>query len=127
MRFTLRSLLALSRSLRQIVINRFNSVSAVGLNFLGSGRFVVMPGTPGQIVNRVKAQESVIPDQHKGDKLQAFAQSAHQNRRYGAKFLAKWHVFTAVRFFFPRSGRGRETYVVRLCRNTGHRVLSWNS
>lgn len=127
MRFSLRSLLALSLSTRQIVINRLNSVSAVGLNLLGSRRFDAMPRTPRQIVNRVKARESAIPDLHKGDMLQAFPRSPHGHSCHSSELLARWHVFVAVRFFFPRSGRGRATYVVRLCRNTERRVPFWNS
>ncbi len=57
------------RSLRQRVINRLNSISAVGLNVFGSGRFDVMPGTPARIVNRVKAQDLLVPESFKGELL----------------------------------------------------------
>ncbi len=82
MRFTLRIFLALSRSLQQRVISRFNSVSAVGLNFFGSGRLDAMPGTPDRIVNRVKGQESVIPESLKGEMLRTSLQSMHWHRCY---------------------------------------------
>lgn len=84
MRFTLRSLLTLSRSLRQRVISRFNSVSAVGLSFFGSGRFNAMPGTPGRIVICVKGQESVIPELLKGEMLQTSTQSTHGHCRHAS-------------------------------------------
>lgn len=89
MRFSLRSLLALSRSIRQIVINRFNSVSAVGLNFLGSRRFEAMPGTPSRIVIFVKAKEPAIRDLRKGDMLHAFPRSPHGHRCHTSELLAR--------------------------------------
>ena len=84
MRFTLRSLLTLSRSLRQRVISRFNSVSAVELSFFGRGRFNAMPGTPGRIVNRVKAQESVILELLNGEMLRTSPQSTHGHHHHAS-------------------------------------------
>ncbi len=106
MRFTLRSLLTLSRSLRQSVTSGFNSVSAVGLSFFGRGRFDAMPGTPGRIVDRVKAQASVIRDLPNGDMLQAY-RLPHENRCYFAKLLVSRRVFAAVRSFLPKVEKGR--------------------
>ena len=78
MRLTLRSFLTLSRSLRQRVISRFNSISAVGLSSFGSGRFDAMRGTPGRILNCVKARESVVADWLEGEAL-----GTHPNRPMG--------------------------------------------